>query len=176
MKCERLNYYLLNDKGLLAKGLYFDNWIYDFEHREWVKDKKCIISDALMGYDPGEPEGSPYGIGSTSVMDEVKHISYETAMQIISDMIVQDLLENWHFKYEGAKAEWDATSRKHAKPVVLTFCLFGTLYTIKPKDFGWKEGPSDDGFLKSIQKELKKDLKKAGAIDIGILNDLDSEE
>ena len=30
MKCERLNYYLLNDKGLLAKGVYFDNWIYDF--------------------------------------------------------------------------------------------------------------------------------------------------
>ena len=30
--------------------------------KEWIRDTQHIISDALMGYDEGEPEGSPYGI------------------------------------------------------------------------------------------------------------------
>ena len=71
MKCDRLRYYLMNDRGIIAKGISFENWIFDFESRKWVEDTKSIINDALMGYDPSEPEGSPYGIGSTSVMDEI---------------------------------------------------------------------------------------------------------
>ena len=95
MKEKEFNYYLMQDRGIVAKGVYFDNWIFDFESRSWVKDTKYIISDALMGYDPGEPEGSPYGVGSTSEMDEIKHIDYKTAMQFISDTIVQNLIKKW---------------------------------------------------------------------------------
>ena len=74
MKTERMNYYTIPDRGIVAKGIFLNNWIYDYESREWKKDDKYIISDALMGYDPGEPDGSPYGIGSTSAMDEIEHI------------------------------------------------------------------------------------------------------
>ena len=95
MKETEFNYYLMQDRGIVARGVFLDNWIFDFESRKWVKDEKHIISDALMGYDPGEPEGSPYGIGSTSAMDEIKHIDYETAMQFISDTIVQNLVKKW---------------------------------------------------------------------------------
>ena len=166
MKCDRLRYYLMNDRGIIAKGISFENWIFDFESRKWVEDTKSIINDALMGYDPSEPEGSPYGIGSTSVMDEIKHISYEIAMQIIGDTIVQDLMEKWHFKYEKAKAEWDENPKMDAKLVETYFCLYGTRYTISPKDFGWEKGPSDEGFMESIQKELEEDLIEVGATEI----------
>ena len=166
MKAERMNYYLMNDRGILAKGLNFENWIFDFESREWVKDRKSIISDALMGYDPGEPEGSPYGIGNTSEMSEIKRIDYDTAMQIIGDTLVQDLLEKWHSKFEAAKAEWDESPKWYSKYVETSFCLYGTRYTIYPKDFGLKEGPEDDGFMESIQKELEKDLIDVGATEI----------
>ena len=173
MKATRLNYYMMQDSGVLAKGLGFNNWIYDFESRKWVKDEKHIISDALMGYDPGEPDGSPYGIGSTSEMDELKRIDYDTAMQIIGDLTVQDLLEKWHNKFETAKAEWDKKPGWPAKLVETSFCLYGTQYTIKPEDLGWDKDSFDEGFMESIQKELEKDLMAVGATEITSSGELD---
>ena len=173
MKETEFNYYLMQDRGIVAKRVYFDNWIFDFNSRSWVKDTKCIISDALMGYDPGEPEGSPYGIGSTSVMDELKRIDYDTAMQIIGDLTVQDLFEKWRNKFEAAKAEWDKKPRWPAKLVETSFCLYGTQYTITPDDLGWDKGSFDEGFMESIQKDLEKDLAEVGATEITSSGELD---
>ena len=173
MKEKDFNYYLMQDRGIVARGVYFDNWIFDFESRSWVKDTKYIISDALMGYDPGEPEGSPYGIGSTSEMDEIKHIDYKTAMQFISDTIVQNLIKKWKEKYTQAKAEWDKKPKWPAKLVSTSFCLYGKHHIIKPEDFGWDKNSFDEGFMESIQKELEKDLSEAGATEIASSGELD---
>lgn len=166
MKETEFNYYLMQDRGIIARGVYFDNWIFDFDSREWIKDTKCIISDALMGYDPGEPEGSPYGIGSTSAMDEIKHIDYETAMQFISDTLVQNLLKKWKEKYAQAKAEWDKKPKWPAKQVSTSFCLYGKRHVLKPENLGWDKTSFDDGFMESIQKDLEKDLAEVGATKI----------
>ena len=40
-----------------------------------------MIMDRLVGFDPYEPSDSPYGIGNTSVMDEIDEITYEEAMK-----------------------------------------------------------------------------------------------
>ena len=173
MKINRLNYYEDRDRGILAKGSGLHYWIYDFVKREWVFDTKNKISDAIMGYDPSEPEGSPYGIGNTSIMDELKPIDYGTAMEIISDITVHMLLEDWKEKYRDAKTEWDKKPGWPAKLVKTSFCLYGTRYTIYPEDLGLGSELFDEGFMKSIQKDLEKDLLNAGASEISHSGEMD---
>ena len=73
-------YYLILDTlvGKREEGKY-----YIFREDEWIPDTGYMIMDRLMGYDPSEPPGSPYGIGNGSVMDEIEEISYEKAMELI---------------------------------------------------------------------------------------------
>ena len=42
MKVTRLNYYMMQDSGVLAKGLGFNNWIYDFESASGSKTKNTL--------------------------------------------------------------------------------------------------------------------------------------
>ena len=53
-----------------------------FRDGKWVRDTDSIIRDRHGGYDVSEPDGSPYGIGSGSVMDEMDEITYEKAMEL----------------------------------------------------------------------------------------------
>ncbi len=73
-----LRYYLIRDRlvGKEAKGAY-----YLFREGAWEPDVKNVIMDRLVGYDPFEPPGSPYGIGCMSVMDEIEEISEEEALK-----------------------------------------------------------------------------------------------
>ena len=54
-----------------------------YENGRWVKEKGCRLKDLYMGYDPYETEKSPYGIGNTSVMDELTEIDEEQAREMI---------------------------------------------------------------------------------------------
>lgn len=74
-------YYLILDRQLGKKE---DNDCYLFENSTWVRDIYNEINDRLIGYDPSEDFDSPYKIGCTSIMDEIKEISEERAMQIIN--------------------------------------------------------------------------------------------
>ncbi|MCR4740927.1 MAG: hypothetical protein K5886_11805 [Lachnospiraceae bacterium] len=73
-------YYLIWDSLV---GKQEDCRYYIFRNGQWEPDRESIIMDHLMGYDPSEPPGSPYGFGSGSVMDEMDEISYEEAMKLI---------------------------------------------------------------------------------------------
>ena len=42
-----------------------------FQNGQWVADKGYVILDHLHGYDPYEPEGSPYAMYNMSIMDEM---------------------------------------------------------------------------------------------------------
>ena len=57
---------------------------YLFEDGKWVSDKEQVIMDHLVGFDPTEPEDSPYRIGSTSVLTEMEEISEQRAMRYIN--------------------------------------------------------------------------------------------
>ena len=75
---KRTRYFLLNERrlGKQEKGRY-----YIYTGGEWQPDKECAILDRLLGYDPSEPPGSPYGIGNTDIMDEIEEITYERAKE-----------------------------------------------------------------------------------------------
>lgn len=164
MEVKKLNYYLLKDSRLVAKGYRNKNWIYyDYE---WRKDMEGIVWGKLMGYDPSEPADSPYGIGSTSVMGEIKQISYEEATSIITEQIIVNLIHKWSEQFREQKKEWNQSPEWSAKFVETSFCLFDKRYTLKPEDLGLPEGPEDEGFMESIQKEIEKDLAAVGATEI----------
>ena len=77
-KKEQTRYFLLNGCRLGKKenGKYLI-----YEGGEWQPDIECAILDHLLGYDPSEPPGSPYGIGNSSIMDEIEEISHERAKE-----------------------------------------------------------------------------------------------
>ena len=55
-------------------------YIYSFKG-EWTKcDYTEEIADRLVGFDPSEPEGSPYRFGNPSVMEEIVEISESEAI------------------------------------------------------------------------------------------------
>ena len=77
-------YYLIWNEvlGKEENGSY-----YIYRDGTWVPDKESIIRDRLIGYDPFEPPGSPYGIGNGSVMAEMDEITYEEAKKIMGERI-----------------------------------------------------------------------------------------
>ena len=171
MEIKKMKYYLLKDSGLVAKGDEWHYWIYyDYE---WHKDTESIVRGKLIGYDPSEPADSPYAIGSTSIMNEIEQISYEKAMHIIGEQIVDNLIHKWSEQFREQKEEWDRKPEWPAKLVETSFFLFDARITLKPEDLGLPKGPEDEGFMESIQKELEKDLAEAGATEIESSGSLD---
>ena len=86
MTKKKIVYYLIRKRILGKKE--GDNYFL-FLDAEWVNDEKNVIRDRLMGYDPFEPEGSPYAIGSTCVTDGIEEISSAQAKRIISDQTME---------------------------------------------------------------------------------------
>ncbi len=86
MTKKKIVYYLIRKRILGKKE--GDNYFL-FKDAEWVNDEKNVIRDRLMGYDPFEPEDSPYAIGSTCVTDGIEEISSAQAKRIISDQTME---------------------------------------------------------------------------------------
>lgn len=85
MKEDKTVYYLVWRRVVAKREKRNEHYEdYLFKSGEWVEDKKRIIADHLIGFDPSEPKDSPYRIGSTSVMSEMEEISQETAISLIS--------------------------------------------------------------------------------------------
>ena len=78
------SYYLIFGRRLGKKdgGKYFL-----LKDGAWEQDNNNEIMDRLMGYDPSEPPDSPYGIGNTSIMDEIEEITYEQASVLSGGVI-----------------------------------------------------------------------------------------
>ena len=75
-------YYLIYDHIL---GKEEDGRYFVYKDKQWVPDNECLIMDHLMGYDPGEPPDSPYGSGCTDIMNEIKEIPFEKAMELMGE-------------------------------------------------------------------------------------------
>ena len=69
-------------------GKMEDGNYYLFENGKWIPDTKNIIQDYLMGFDPYEPAGSPYGIGSMSIMDQIEEIPLKEAIKMINRLML----------------------------------------------------------------------------------------
>ena len=73
-------YYLIFE---MVVGKKEDGRYFLFSNGEWIPDSGSVIMDHLIGYDPSEPEGSPYRIGNLSIMNEIEEISSERAEKLI---------------------------------------------------------------------------------------------
>ena len=76
-----IKYYFVN--GTVGKKS--DEGCFLLKDNRWVVDTNHVIDDHLMGYDPTEPDDSPYRIGCLSIRDKIKEISEEQASQHIDD-------------------------------------------------------------------------------------------
>lgn len=92
---EKAVYYFRVWKKVIAKRVnhngHYDDYL--FKSGKWVRDEEHVIMDHLMGFDPSEPEDSPYRIGSTSVFMEIEEISEEEAISSINHQILSVLKE-----------------------------------------------------------------------------------
>ena len=156
-------YYLIRNRILGRR----EDGIFDLlENGKWISDVKKLIQDRLIGFDPYEPEDSPYRTGNLSIMDEIEEIPEEMAMQLLNILTIEFLKDKWKKDIVGKKAEWDKDPGWPAKMVETGFMLNGTCYVIKPGDLGLKNDCWDQGFMESIQGILEKDLETFGATEI----------
>lgn len=80
----KTTYYLILNRQL---GKREDGKYYLYTNGSWVPDNKCTIMDRLMGFDPNEPKGSPYGIGSMDIMDTIDVITEQQAREFINNSV-----------------------------------------------------------------------------------------
>ena len=71
-------------------------------------------------------------------------------MMMINQQILNFLKNKWKTEFVKKKAKWDKDPE----------------YTLLPKDIGLTSDCWDQGFMESIQSDIKKDLKEYGAYDI----------
>ncbi len=63
--------------------LFGDHFIYNYLLNIWINDNLMITNDHIICYDPGEEY--PYKTGNTSIMEEMKEIREEEALDIIKN-------------------------------------------------------------------------------------------
>lgn len=79
---KNITYYLIRDSRL---GKREGNKYYLFRNGKWIEDDKNYIQDHLLGFDPSEPEDSPYRFGGSTVMD-IDEITEEDAKTLIENL------------------------------------------------------------------------------------------
>ena len=97
---------------------------------------------------------------------DYEDITEEEAMKLVADQTVKFLLEKWKKELVPKKKEWDKKPGWPAKLVETTFVLNGKEYSIKAPDLGLTDDCWDQGFMETIQGDMKKDLEELGAEDI----------
>ena len=77
-------YYLIKKRILGKKVEEKDRTeYYLFQKESWIPDGRLLIFMYLMGYDPTEPEDSPYGIGNSDILEQIEEISLYQAAEFI---------------------------------------------------------------------------------------------
>ncbi len=143
-----------------AEGFYL------FENGQWHPDEYHVIMDHLYGYDPFEPENSPYRMFNDSVMEEIEEITPEQADRLLGDQLYEYLTGEWRVKFKKAKEEWFRRFIGPDIPASTSYDFNGKRYRIEPKDIGLTNHLYDQAFMLSIQNEIEEDLEKYGATEI----------
>lgn len=72
-----MTYYWIKDLKLVAKTENYVSYIY--RNGVWERDDNHIVSDRVIGYEPGE------GIGNTDMLMKIDEISEEEAERLMFD-------------------------------------------------------------------------------------------
>ena len=74
-------YFYIKDENKYGKRENGADYI--FCDGKWITDSEHLISDRLIGYDQYEDDDSPYKIGNTSIIDQIKEISEKEIRKIL---------------------------------------------------------------------------------------------
>ena len=88
-------YYLIKERILGKREEDEEIRDYLFLNGAWMPDYRMKIFSYLMGFDPSEPEDSPYAVGNSDIMDEIEEISEEQAEALVTKWVL------YNFKKEG---------------------------------------------------------------------------
>ena len=76
MEEKKITFYLIKGRML---GKREDDKDYLYGEEGWIPDVSMEIMKRLYGFDPSEPEDSPYAVGNTDIMEELEEIVCEKA-------------------------------------------------------------------------------------------------
>ena len=81
-------FYSINNNRLLCKN---DENAFEYKDNKWIEIDPSVITDRLMGYDSGEPSGSPYGIGSTDIMDSINELTQAQVIKTYGKEVIDKI-------------------------------------------------------------------------------------
>lgn len=156
-------YYLIGN-GLVGKREKRIEIVdYLFFEDNWEIDDEYIITKLLNGEDLTKQSFRSFDPETTEIINSIKEIDRQEAMEIITDQTIEYLKMLWEEKFAKEKEEWDKAPKWWAKCVSKEFILNGVKRTLYPEDLPFASGPSIEGFMESISGEIDKDLRERGA-------------
>lgn len=158
MEEKKVVYYLIHDEVLAKRYSGWDGGDYILRDGKWVYDSEDVVENYLAGYEPSKPE--------TGVPTEIKEISWEQAIPMINQQILDTLKNKWKVEFAAKKEEWDKNPGWPAKYVKTTYTLNGLEYNLYPGAIGLTGDGWDQGFMESVQSDIKKDLELYGATEV----------
>ena len=160
-------YYLIRGK-LVGRRAWEDGHVRDclFRDGRWEPDDHALIMGHLLGFDPYEPEGSPYRFGCLDRMDEIERIPEKQASERVNGQVLTNLRALWKEKFRERKTAWDEAPGWPSKLVKTECLLNGLPVEIWPEDIGVTSDCWDQGFMETVQNEVEADLAAAGATKI----------
>ncbi len=171
---KKVTYYLIWEQQIGKReegGIHSGDYL--LKDGRWIPDEEMVVMDHLAGFDKTEREDSQYHLGTTSVLMEIEEIPEEKAIQLINQQILSVLKEKWKEEFKEKKKEWNKAPGWPAKLVETNFILNGIEYSLYPADLGLSDDNWDEGFMESIQYDLKRDLEEYGAKKVYNLGFLD---
>lgn len=85
-----VKYYLVNDTKLICTA-QFDEFLYVIRDGIWAEcDYTDSVGDYLHGFDPSEPETSPFRYNNPAISTQIKEISEKEVIQRIGEKALRD--------------------------------------------------------------------------------------
>ena len=106
MEEKKIAYYLIKGRML---GKREDDKDYLYGEEGWIPDVSMEIMKRLYGFDPSEPEDSPYAVGNTDIMEELEEIGCEKAEKWMAGKLLQGFMETIQDEMEADLKKIGAT-------------------------------------------------------------------
>lgn len=86
----KIQYYLVNDTKVICTA-HFVSYLYLMKDGIWTEwDYTDSVGDYLHGFDPSEPETSPYRYNNPAISAQIREICEEEVIQRIGEKVLRD--------------------------------------------------------------------------------------
>ena len=81
-------FYLISDKRLFC---YCEGMAYEYINDKWEEADGREILNRLIGYDPYEPDDSPYKTGNLEILEQIKKLSQEEVIEKYGNEVIDKI-------------------------------------------------------------------------------------